>query len=79
MFVDTYKTESDVEFDFNIGVSKISNMINLIDRCGVKLKDIQMIENTVVFIPMNIREMKSKESFLKNVGFSVTECYMYRD
>ena len=79
MFVDTYKTESDVEFDFNIGVSKISNMINLIDRCGVKLKDVQMIENSVVFIPMNIREMKSKESFLKNAGFTVTESYMYRD
>lgn len=79
MFVDTYKTESDVEFEFDIGVSKISNNINLIANCGVKLKDIQMIENTVAFIPMNIREMKSKELFLKNAGFSVTESYMYRD
>lgn len=76
MLVDSYN--SSVEDDgFEISSSSsIDDSITKIKKCGVDIKDIMMIDEKVAFLPVNIRDLKSRKVFLENMGFIVEDTYI---
>lgn len=76
MLVDSYN--SSVEDDgFEISSSSsIDESISKIKKCGVDIKDIMMIDEKVAFLPVNIRDLKSRKVFLENMGFIVEDTYI---
>lgn len=70
MFEDNYKSESDDLFEVS-STSQVNVSINLIEKCGVKVKDFISENGIMYYIPHNDRDLLAKKDFLKNVGFIV--------
>lgn len=76
MLVDNYNSNfEDDGFDISSS-SSIDSSISKIKKCGVEIKDIMMIDEKVAFLPVNIRDLKSRKVFLENMGFIVEDTYI---
>lgn len=76
MLVDSYNSSVDDDGFEISSSSSIDESISKIKKCGVDIKDIMMIDEKVAFLPVNIRDLKSRKVFLENMGFIVEDTYI---
>lgn len=70
MFQDTYTSENDDSFEVS-STSHIDLIVSMIEKCGVKVKDIVSDNNIVYYIPLNTRDLLAKKQFLVNIGLII--------
>ena len=72
MFTDNYTNKINDGFEVKT-TSIINKNVDIIEMCGVKVKDIIEYSGEVCFIPFNIREAISRKTFLQSHGFIIED------